>query len=90
MKTVKNLEYFCIGFLIYGMSATVVTYFLIKANKKQARMINSLNNICDNVNNILKDENDKVNIEKQPGDDCFFIVAFLFFVISIYIPLLVV
>lgn len=62
MKTVKNLEYFCIGFLIYGMSATVVTYFLIKANKKQARMINSLNNICDNVNNILKDENDKVNI----------------------------
>lgn len=35
-------------------------------------------------------ENDKVNIEKQPTDDCFFIVAFLFFVISIYIPLLVV
>lgn len=35
-------------------------------------------------------ENDKVNIEKQPPDDCFFIVAFLFFVISIYIPLLVV
>lgn len=35
-------------------------------------------------------ENDKVNIEKQPADDCFFIVAFLFFVISIYIPLLVV
>lgn len=35
-------------------------------------------------------ENDKVNIEKQPADDYFFIVAFLFFVISIYIHLLVV